>query len=198
MLIEVGDQRNSYRKNFKEILLGIGSCSPFVRNGVTSSRHASVEVTVGSLSQMKEGRCRPDREEVETSLTNIADAFHVICQEYEKLVRVVPHVGKTQATSVITRMPILPFVKQEAKAESKQDPVEPPPSTIQEQTVASEEPRDTQAPTEVVEEETVEKEEDEPKVEITDEYFRKYILTGKGKDPEEKIDEACKEINYQN
>ena len=49
-----------------------------------------------------------------------------------------------------------------------------------------------------MEEETVEKEEDEPKVQVTDEYFKKYILTGKGKDPEEKIDKACKEINYQN
>ena len=47
----------------------------------------------------------------------------------------------------------------------------------------------------MVEQETVEKE--EPKVEINDEYFRKYILTGKGKNPKEKIDEACKEINYQ-
>ena len=32
-----------------------------------------------------------DREEVEASFTNIADAFHVIGQEYKKLVRVVPH-----------------------------------------------------------------------------------------------------------
>ena len=31
-----------------------------------------------------------------------------------------------------------------------------------------------------------------------DEYFGKYMLMGKGKDPEEKIQEACKEINYQN
>ena len=72
-----------------------------------------------------------DRKEVEALLTNIADAFHVIGQEYEKLVKVVPHMSKTQAASVIARMPILPFVKQEAKAESKQDPVEPPPSMIQ-------------------------------------------------------------------
>ena len=28
------------------------------------------------------------------------------------------------------------------------------------------------------------------------EYFKKYMLTGKGKDLEEKIQEACKEINY--
>ena len=50
----------------------------------------------------------------------------------------------------------------------------------------------------MVEEETVEKEEDEPKVKITDEYFRKYILTRKGKDPKEKIGKACQEVNYQN
>ena len=139
-----------------------------------------------------------DREEVEASLTNIADAFHVIGQEYEKLVRVVPHMCKTQAASVIARMPILPFVKQEVKAESKQDLAEPLSSTIQEWTAIPEGPRVIQDPTEVVEEETVEKEEDKPEVEVTDKYFRKYILTGKGKDVETKINEACKEINYQN
>ena len=136
-----------------------------------------------------------DREEVEASLTNIADAFHVIDQEYEKLVRVVPNMSKTQA-SVIARMPILPFVKQEAKAECKQDLVEPRPSRTQEQIPILEEPRVTKEPAEMVEEETEGKEEDEPEVEVTDEYFRKYILTGKGKDPEAKINAACKEINY--
>ena len=139
-----------------------------------------------------------DREEVEALLTNIADAFHVIGQEYEKLVRVVPHMSKIQAASVITRMPILPFVRQEAKAENKQDLAELLPSTTQEQIAIPEGPRVTQDLTEVMEEETVEKEEDEPEVEVTDEYFRKYILTGKGKDPEVKINEACKEINYRN
>ena len=128
-----------------------------------------------------------DREEVEASLTNIADAFHVTGQEYKKLVRVVPHMSKTQAANVIARMPILPLVKQEEKAESKQDPAEPCPSTTQEQIAIPEGPRVTQAPTEVMEEETVEKKEDEPEVELTDEYFRKYILTGKGKDLEAKL-----------
>ena len=121
-----------------------------------------------------------DREEVEASLTNIADAFHLIDQEYEKLVGVVRHMSKTQAASVIARMPILPFIKREAKAESKQDPAEPHPSATQEQIATVEEPRVTQEPAEVMEEETEEKEEDEPEVEVTDEYFRKYILTGKG------------------
>ena len=51
---------------------------------------------------------------------------------------------------------------------------------------------------EALEEEVPEKEEEEPEAEITDEYFRKYILTGKGKGPEEKINKACKEINYKN
>ena len=31
-----------------------------------------------------------------------------------------------------------------------------------------------------------------------DEYFQKYMLSGRGKNPEEKIQEACKEINYRN
>ena len=96
-----------------------------------------------------------DREEEEASLTNIADAFHVIGQEYEKLVGVVPHMNKTQAASVIARMPILPLVKQEAKAESKQDLAEPLPSTTQEQIAIPEGPRVTQDPTELMEEETV-------------------------------------------
>ena len=136
-----------------------------------------------------------DREEVEALLTNI-DAFHVIGQEYKKLFGVVPHMSKTQAASVIARMLILPFVKQEAKAESKQDLAEPLPNTTQEQTAIPEGPRVTQDPTKVVEKETIEKEEDKLEVEVTDEYFRKYILTGKGKDPETKINKAYKEINY--
>ena len=137
-----------------------------------------------------------DREEVEVLLTNIADTFHVIGQEYEKLVGVVPHMSKTQAAGVIARMPIVSFVKQEAKAESKQDPVEPLPSTTQEWIANPE--GVTQGPTEVMEGETVQKEEDEPEVEVTDEYFGKYVLTGKGKDPKAKINEVCKEINYEN
>ena len=83
----------------------------------------------------------------------MADAFHVIGQEYEKLVGVVPHMSKTQAASVIARMPILPFVKQETKAESKQDPAEPCPSATQEHIAILEEPRVTQEPAGVMEEE---------------------------------------------
>ena len=42
-----------------------------------------------------------DRKEVETSLTTIADAFHTISQEYEKLVGMVPHMSKIQAANVV-------------------------------------------------------------------------------------------------
>ena len=53
-------------------------------------------------------------------------------------------------------------------------------------------------PEEVVAEPTVEEKEDKPNEENINEYFKKYVLSGKGKGPEEKIQEACKEINYQN
>ena len=53
-------------------------------------------------------------------------------------------------------------------------------------------------PEEVIAELTAEVKEDEPDEENVNEYFKKYMLTGKGKDPEEKIQEACKEINYRN
>ena len=92
------------------------------------------------------------------------------------------HMSKMQAASVIARMPILPFVKQEAKAGNRQDLVEPLPSATQERTAILEGPRSNLGDGE----ETVEKEEDKPEVEVTDKYFRKYILTGKGKDPKAK------------
>ena len=139
-----------------------------------------------------------DREEVEASLATIADAFHTISQEYEKLVGVVPHMKKMQATNVITRMPILPFIKQEIKAEGKQVPDQPLPRTSQDQGAVQKQLTEVPASAEVLEEEVPEKEEEEPEAEITNEYFRKYMLTGKRKGPEEKINEACKEINYKN
>ena len=52
-----------------------------------------------------------DWEEVETSLTNIAEAFHTIAQEYEKLTGNVPHMSKVQTAQVIARLPILPALK---------------------------------------------------------------------------------------
>ena len=45
---------------------------------------------------------------------------------------------------------------------------------------------------------TPEKKDDEPKEGSVSEYFRRYVLTRKGKSPEDKIQEACKEINYRN
>ena len=47
-------------------------------------------------------------------------------------------------------------------------------------------------------EEGDEKEDDDTETEVVDEYIRKYILPGKGKDPEEKINAACKKVNYHN
>ena len=143
-----------------------------------------------------------DREEVETSLTNIAEAFHTIAQEYEKLTSTVPHMSKVQAAQVIARLPILPALKQELKAEktetAKTTETEPVPGTSQELPAAEAERLVEVPPEEVIAELTAQEKEDEPDEENVNEYFKKYMLTGKGKDPEEKIQEACKEINYQN
>ena len=115
------------------------------------------------------------REKVAASLMTIADAFHTFGQEYEKLVGVVPHMKKTQAANVIIRMPILPFIKQEIKAEGKQAPDQPLSGTSQDQGAIQEQLMEVPAPVEVLEEEVCEKEEEEPEAEITNEYFRKYI-----------------------
>ena len=57
---------NSFRNHKKKILKRIledtyraGTCGSLTRNGVMSSRHPLADVMVGSLSQMKEGRCLP-------------------------------------------------------------------------------------------------------------------------------------------
>ena len=141
-----------------------------------------------------------DREEVKTSLTTISEAFHTIAQEYEKLMGTVPHVSKIQATQVIARLPVLPIQKQEVKMEKAEATsvveVEPVPGSSAEQPAAEAE-KSVEKPTEeVMEEPTMEEKNDEPEEESINEYFRKYILTGKGKSPEDKIQEACKEINY--
>ena len=141
-----------------------------------------------------------DCKEVETSLTTISEAFHTIAQEYEKLTTTFPHMSKIQAAQVIARLPILPIQKQEMKMEkieaAKRVEAEPTPGTSAEQpTAEAEEP--VEEPTEEVMVEPIpEKKDDEPKEESANEYFRKYILTGKGKSPDDKIQEACKEINY--
>ena len=141
-----------------------------------------------------------DREEVETSLTTISEAFHTIAQEYEKLMGTIPHMSKIQAAQVIVRLPILPIQKQEMKMEkteaTKTVEAEPMPGTSVEQPAAEAEKPVEELTEEVMMEPTVEEKDDEPREENVNEYFRKYILTRKGKCPKEKIQEACKEINY--
>ena len=140
-----------------------------------------------------------NREEVETSLTSIAEVFHTIAQEYEKLTGTVPHMSKVQAAQVIARLPILQALNQELKAEkteaAKTTETEPVPGTSQE-LPATEAERPVEVPPEVITKPTAEEKEDEPDEENVNEYFQKFMLTGKGKDLEEK--EACKEINYRN
>ena len=143
-----------------------------------------------------------DREEVETSLTTISKAFHTIVQEYEKLMGTVPHMSKIQATQVIARLSVLPIQKQEVKGEKAEATdvikVEPVPGTSAEQPTAEAEKSVEKLTEEVMVELTIEEKDDELEEENVDEYFRKYMLTRKGKGPKEKIQEACKEINYQN
>ena len=141
-----------------------------------------------------------DCEEVETSLTTISQAFHTIAQEYEKLTGTIPHMNKIHATQVIARLPILPIQKQEMKMDkteaAKTVEAKTVPGTSVEQPAAEAEKLVEEPTEEAMVEPTMEEKDDEPKEENVNEYFRKYILTGKGKGPEEKIQEACKEINY--
>ena len=62
-----------------------------------------------------------DREEVEASLATVAEAFHMIGSEYERLCMIVPHMTKVQAASVISRSPVIPFLgkKEKVKVETK-------------------------------------------------------------------------------
>ena len=143
-----------------------------------------------------------DHEEVEASLTTISEAFHTIAQEYEKLTTTVPHMSKIQAAQVIAKLPILPVQKQEMKMEkteaAKTIKAEPIPGTLTEQPAAEAEKPVEEPTEEAMVELTPEKKDHEPKEESISEYFRRYVLTGKGKSPEDKIQEACKEINYRN
>ena len=75
---------------------------------------------------------------------------------------------------------------------------EPIPGTSTEQPTAEAEKPVEESMEEVMVEPTPGEKDDEPKEESVSEYFRRYVLTGKGKSPEDKIQEACKEINYQN
>ena len=110
--------------------------------------------------------------------------------------------SKVQAAQVIARLPILPALKQELKAKkmetAKTTETESMPGTLLEPPAAEAEKPADEPPEEVIAELTAEEKEDEPDEENVNEYFKKYLLTGKGKGPEEKIQEACKEINYQN
>ena len=65
-----------------------------------------------------------DGEEVETSLTTFADAFHKIGNEYEHLCSIVLHMSKTQVADVIGRHPIIPFMVKNmpVKTETKMEP----------------------------------------------------------------------------
>ena len=143
-----------------------------------------------------------DCEEVEASLTTISKAFHTIAQEYEKLMTTMPHMSKIQAAQVIAKLPILPIQKQEMKMEkidtAKTVEAEPVPGTSTEQPVAEAEKPVEELMEEAMVEPTPGEKDDEPKEESISEYFRRYVLTGKGKSPEDKIQEACKEINYRN
>ena len=83
---------------------------------------------------------------------------------------------KTEATNVVEVKP-MPGTSAEQPAAAAEKPVEEPTE-------------------EAMMESTMEEKDDGPKEENVNEYFRKYILTRKGKGPKENIQEACKEINY--
>ena len=143
-----------------------------------------------------------NREEVEGSLTTISEAFHTIAQEYEKLMNMIPHMSKVQAAQVVARLPILPILKQEVKKEKAEVAevieIEPMPGTSTELPTAGSEKPTEQVTGEVMEGQIAEREDDEPSKGSKDKYFQRYGLTGKGKDPEEKVQQACKEINFRN
>ena len=143
-----------------------------------------------------------NHEEVETSLSTISDAFHTITQEYEKLMDMVPHMSKIQATQVIAKLPMLPILKQEVKKETAETTevieIEPVPETLAEWLAAGTEDTTEEPAGEAMVEQTAEEGDVESNKDSVNEYFQKYVLSGKGKNPKEKIQEACKEINYRN
>ena len=140
--------------------------------------------------------------EVKTSLTTISEAFHTIVQEYEKLTDTVPHMSKIQAMQVVARLPVLPILKQEVKKEKAEatDVIEikPVPGTSAGQLAARAKESTEELVGEVIVEWITEEGDDKLNENSVDEYFQKYMLSGKGKNPKEKIQEACKEINYRN
>ena len=116
-----------------------------------------------------------NREEVETSLSTISDAFHTIAQEYEKLTDAVPHMSKIQAAQVIARLPVLPILKQEVKKEKAETAdvieIEPVPGTSTEWPAARAEKSMEKLTGEVIVERTTEEGDDEPNESSVDEYF---------------------------
>ena len=143
-----------------------------------------------------------DQEEVETSLSTIANSFHTIGQEYERLVGIVPHMSKVQAVNVVVPNADFTILKKGNENGNQGTAIdktmEPVPSMSHERLVMPADMGTAQAPSEVTGEEGDKKEDDDAETKVMDEYFRKYVLSGKRKDPEEKISEACKEVNYCN
>ena len=172
-------------------------------------------------------------EEVETSLANIAEAFHTIGIEYKHLCAIVPHMTKVQAVRVISRLPIVPFlckserIKAEMKPESgttepmmtttmtaapQQDISEMPCVSEPERvTATSTEPRVTpQVPVDVdagevdlekdakTSKKTSEPTEQQGPVAGKTGPYNRYVLSGKGDTPEQKVNEAVKDLNYHN
>ena len=107
-----------------------------------------------------------NREEVETSLSTISDAFHTIVQEYEKLTDTIPHMSKIQAAQVIARLPVLPILKQEVKKEKVETTdvveIEPVPRTSTEWPAAEAEKTMEELTREAIVEQTMEEGDDEP------------------------------------
>ena len=81
---------------------------------------------------------------------------------------------KTEATKTVEAEPI-PWTSAEQPATEAEEPVEEPMEEVMVELTSGEK-------------------DDEPKEESISEYFRRYVLTGKGKSPEDRIQEACKEI----
>ena len=79
-----------------------------------------------------------EREEVETSLANIAEAFHTIGSEYECLCAIVSHMTEVQAVNVISRLPIILFLGkgEKVKAAAKPESATAEPTTTTTTTVA--------------------------------------------------------------
>ena len=110
--------------------------------------------------------------------------------------------SKVQAAQVVARLPVLPILKQEVKKEKAEVAevieIEPTPGTSTEQPTAGSEKPTKQMTGEVMEGRIAEREDDESSKGSKDKYFQRHMLTGKGKNPEDKVQQACKEINFRN